>query len=143
MPNLSTMSGYIDTALSGITGIKYSTTDIGRYNESNDYPGVYYVINEGSGEYFAFPHSSNPDMIKTLEVVVEGTVKPRYTKNIQADTRSFMAKVEKAFNGSANIQNNSFNVIPKSEENDLDTRDGYGFFRMTFEIDFFYNHLDP
>ena len=143
MPKLSTLQGYIDTALNGITGVKSVETDIGRFNEKNIFPSLYYSINRTGSEYISFPHATSEDLQGVAELRVFGSVKPRYKTSIKNDTYSLIAGVETALNSSTNLQNNIVSLLVKTEENDMDINDSFGYFEMTIEIVYLYNHLQP
>jgi len=143
MPKLSVLEGYIDTALNAISGIKKVETDIARFNEGNTYPVLYYSVNRTGSTYISFPHATSEDLEGIAELRVFGSVKPRYKASIKTDLYKLISDVEKAINSSANLQGNVISCLVKTEQNDMDINDAFGYFEMTIEIVYLYNHLNP
>lgn len=143
MPKLSVIEGYINTALNGITGIKKVETDVGRFQQANIYPVLYYSVNRTGSDYISYPHATNNDMEGVAELRVFGSIKPKYKANIKTDTYSLIADVETALQSSTNLQNSVVSLLVKTEENDMDINDSFGYFEMTVEIIYLYNHTQP
>ena len=143
MPKLSTLEGYISTALNAITGIKLVETDIGRFSQSNTYPVLYYALNRTGSKYISYPHATSEDLEGITELAVYGSVKPKYNANIKTDLYKLISDVEIAINSSTTLQANVVSCVVKSEANDMDINDKYGYFEMTIEIIYLYNHLAP
>lgn len=143
MPKLSTLETYISTALNTVSGIKLVETDIGRFNQSNTFPVLYYSINRTGSNYISFPHATSNDQEGIAELRIFGSVKPKITKNIKSDLYTLVSNTEKAINSSATLQANVVSCLVKAEENDMDINDKFGYFEMTIEIVYLYNHLNP
>ena len=145
MPKLSVLEGYIDTALSAITGIKSVTTDINSFESTETYPVLYYSVNRASSKYIKYftIAGTSEDKEGIAELKVYGSINPLIKKNIKKDTYALISDVEKAIESSVNLQSNIVNSQVRTEENDMDINDSFGYFEMTFEIVYLYNHLSP
>jgi hypothetical protein len=139
---LNTLYTTVDTALKTITAVKEVSTDITRFNGAKNYPVLYFEINNSGTEWVSFPSTANTDKEATAELTVHGTVNPRYSKNIQADTLSLIASVETAINGILTTTD-VVNVALTSQRNDIDVNNTFGYFQATFEVVYLYNRLSP
>ena len=143
MPKVSTLETHINTALNTVSGIKKVTTDIGRFSESNTYPVLYYSVNRTGSNYISYPHATNEDLEGIIDLQIQGTVNPKIKANIKSDLYTLISNVEKAVNSSVTLQNNCVSCLVKTEENDMDINDAFGYFSMNIEIVYLYNHLNP
>ena len=141
MPKYSTLYAAIQTALNTITGVKDVTTEINVFNKPASYPVLFVVGKIVSTEYILFPQRTKDDREAETEITIAGTLQPKITKSIEADTLSLMASVEEKLNGLTTTGVVSINCTAKDYDTDVNGKMGY--FESVFNIKYIYNHLSP
>jgi len=141
MPKYSTLYADIKTALGTITGVKDVTTEINVFNKPASYPVLFVVGKIVSTEYIMFPQSTKDDREAEAEITIAGTLQPKITKSIEADTLTLMASVEEKLNGLTTVGIVSVNCTAKDYDTDVNGKMGY--FESVFNIKYIYNHLSP
>ena len=141
MLSYSALYSAIKTALLTITGVKSVETEINLFNKASSYPVLFVLGKIVSTEYIAFMNATTADREADAEITVAGTLQPKITKNIEADTLALMASVEGKLNALSNVGIVSVNCTSKDYDTDVNGKMGY--FECTFSIKYVYNHLLP
>ncbi len=141
MLSYSALYSAIKTALATITGVKSVQAEINLFNKAASFPVLFVIGKIISTEYIAFPSAAHADREAEAEITVAGTLQPKITKNIEADTLALMASVEAKLNALSNAGIVSINCTAKDYDTDVNGKMGY--FESTFNIKYVYNHLLP
>ena len=139
MLSYSTLYSAIKTALGNITGVKSVVSEINVFNKAASFPVLMVLGKIVNTEYIMFPQAVKEDREAESEIIVAGSVRPKYKASIESETLALMASVEAAMNVLTTTGIVSINCVAK--DYDLDVEGSYGYFEITFNIKYVYNHL--